>query len=158
MVGAELAVGYLFAWLVRKAKRAGERADEHVDAALDAGVDQLSAKLHELVSGRLHGDPALERLSGEARKALESPSPRVATRVALALEDAAGEDEQFGADVEELVRRIQAVERPVKAVGGVAVGGDITVHARGGSVALGVVQGDVSLGNPPVPATGQAQP
>lgn len=79
MVGAEIAVGYMFAWLVRKVRRAGKRADGQVDMALDASVDRLGEKLHELVSGRLHGDAALERLAGSAtqggRGTCMGPSP-----------------------------------------------------------------------------------
>lgn len=40
--------------------------------------------------------------------------------------------------------------------GGLAVGGDVDIHAEGGSVAAGVVQGGVHLGNPPRPGAGQS--
>jgi hypothetical protein len=38
---AAVAVGYLFAWLVRKAKRAGGRADAEADRVVDAGMNRL---------------------------------------------------------------------------------------------------------------------
>jgi hypothetical protein len=38
---AAVAVGYLFAWLVRKAKRAGGRADAEADRVVHAGMDRL---------------------------------------------------------------------------------------------------------------------
>ena len=160
MVGAEIAVGYMFAWLVRKARRAGERADGQVDAALDAGVDRLGQKLHDLVAGRLHGDTALERLTSEAQQELEAPSARLVQRVALALEDAADDDPEFGATVQDLVRRLQEAERTGSSVsaagGGLAVGGNMDVHAEGGSFAAGVVSGNVSFGNPQKPGMGRA--
>jgi len=160
VVGAEIAVGYMFAWLVRKARRAGERADGQVDMALDASVDRLGEKLHELVSGRLHGDAALERLAAEAQQKPETPSQRAVQRVALALEDAADDDPEFGVAVEELVRQLQAAEQKDRSVsasdGSVAVGGDVNVRAKDGSFAAGVVQGDVSFGNPHAPGTDRA--
>jgi hypothetical protein len=155
VVGAELAVGYVFAWLMRKGKRVGGRADEQVDTALDAGVDRAGEKLYELVAGKLQDDPALERLTGEAARGLEAPSPRLAQRVALALEDAADDDAPFSAALEELVKSLQAAEssdrRAVRAGdGGLAVGGSVLIHAEGGSFAAGVVR-DVHVGNPSMP-------
>ena len=38
MTGIEIAIGYLFAWAVRKAQHVAGRADREVDRALDAGV------------------------------------------------------------------------------------------------------------------------
>jgi len=160
VVGAEIAVGYVFAWLVRKARHAGQRADGQVDSALDAGVDRLGEKLHDLVAGRLHGDAALERLTAEAQQGPEAPSPRVAQRVALALEDAADDDPDFGTALEDLVRQLQEAERTAGSVAaadrGVAIGGNVSARADGGSFAAGVVTGDVHFGNPPVPGTGPA--
>jgi len=160
MVGAEIAVGYVFAWLVRKARHAGQRADGQVDAALDAGVDRLGGKLHDLVAGRLGGDTSLERLGAEAARELEAPSERTAQRVALALQDAAEDDPEFGAAVEDLVRQLQDAHRASGSVsaadGGVAVGGDVKTTARDHGVAVGILHGNLNIGNPPVPGTGQA--
>jgi hypothetical protein len=150
VVGAELVAGYVFAWLVRKAKRVGTRADGQVDEALDAGVDRLGRHLHELVAGTLHGDPAFERLEAEARQGLEAPSPRTAQRVALALEDAAEHDPGFGSAVEDLVERLKA-GGAVAGAGGLAVGGWLEVRAQGGSIAAGVIHGGAQIANPPVP-------
>jgi hypothetical protein len=49
VVGAELVVGYVFAWLARKGWRAARRTDAQVDQAIDTTVDRLGGKLHELV-------------------------------------------------------------------------------------------------------------
>jgi hypothetical protein len=160
VVGAEIAVGYVFAWLVSKARHAGQRADGQVDAALDAGVDRLGEKLHDLVAGRLSGDASLERLGAEATRELEGPSERTVQRVALALHDAADDDPQFGAAVEDLVRQLQDAHRASGAVsaadGGVAIGGSVQATARDHGFAVGVVQGNVVLGNPSAPDTGPA--
>jgi hypothetical protein len=154
--GAELVVGYVFAWLVGKGKRVGARADGQVDEVLDAGVDRVGERLHELVAGKLHGDRAWERLTAEAGEGLDAPSPRTAQRVVLALEEAGDEDASFAALVEDLVRRLQAAGGVVSAGdGGVAVGGSVSIEASGGSVAAWEIRGGVSLGNPPVPDPSQ---
>ncbi|HUC25651.1 MAG TPA: hypothetical protein VMA73_23340 [Streptosporangiaceae bacterium] len=41
------------------------------------------------------------------------------------------------------------------ATGGMAVGGDVDIHAEGGSVAAGVIHGGVRIGNPPQPGPDQ---
>jgi hypothetical protein len=157
--GAEIAVGYVFAWLVRKARHVGQHADGQVDAALDAGVDRLGEKLHALVAGGLQNDAALERLTAEAQLALDAPSPRVVQRVALALEDAAADDPQFGSAVEDLVRQLQAAERAAGLATatdrGAAISGNVNVHVEGDAFGAAVVTGDVNLGNPRLPDTGR---
>ena len=75
-VGAEIAVAYMLSWLLAKARRAGKRADGHVDAAIDAGVDRLGRSLHELISGKLRGDLALEQLEREAKSDAQRPTER----------------------------------------------------------------------------------
>jgi hypothetical protein len=138
VVGAELVVGYVFAWLARKGWRAARRADAQVDQAIDAAVDRLGGKLHELVAGKLHGDASLVRLNEEADQGAVEPSARTRTRVALAIEDATERDTAFGAAIEELVCRLQATQGGVSAgAGGIAVGGDVRVSADGGAFAIG---------------------
>jgi hypothetical protein len=154
MVGADVVVGYVFAWLVGKARRVGARADGQVDEALDAGVDRVGERLHELVSGRLHDDPAWERLTGEAREGLEVLSARTGARVALALEDAVEHDPAFGGAVDELVARLSA-GGTVAGPGGVAVAGSLDIRAGGGSIAAGVIHGGARVGNPLVPGPRQ---
>ncbi len=53
MTGVEIAVGYVFAWLVAKGRRVAGRADTEVNRSLDAAMDRL----HELVSRKLNGVP-----------------------------------------------------------------------------------------------------
>jgi hypothetical protein len=159
MVGAELVVGYVFAWFAGKARRAAGRADAQVVCLVDEGVDRLGGRLHELVAGRLRNDPALERLEGEAERGLGEPSARVKQRVVLALEDAAADDPGFDAELEEVVRLLEAAHRNAGVFaegGGLAAGGDVNVRAQGGSFAAGVVQGNVTFANPRVPGTGES--
>lgn len=156
MFGAELVAGYVFAWLVRKAGRVGVRADGHLDAVLDAAVDRSGERLLELVSGRLQGDPAFERLASEAEQGLEEPTARTTQRVTLALEDAAEDDPAFGQDVGALVAELKAAfenSGSVRAAdGGFAAGGDIDIQATGGAVVAGKIVGNVST-NPQMPGT-----
>jgi hypothetical protein len=157
MFGAELVVGYLFAWLAGKGKRAARRADGQVDRAVDAAVDRLGEKLHQLVAGKLGDEPSLERLGEEAQQGAAEPSERTKTRVTLALEDAVERDPAFGAELDELVRRLREADPGVSAAaGGVAIGGNVDMRADHGSVAANVVQGDVNFGNPPTPGTDSA--
>jgi hypothetical protein len=153
VVGAEIVVGYVFAWAVRKARRVGTRADEQVDAALEAGVDRAGGKLHELVVGRLKHDPALARLVGEAEQGAEVPTPRTVQRVALALEDAADQDPQFAAAVDALTKQLQvALASPSAAwaLGGVLAGAQ-QISAESGGIAAGVINGGVRIENPSGP-------
>jgi hypothetical protein len=157
VVGAELVVGYVFAWFAGKGRRAARRADGQVDQAVDAAVDRLGQKLHELVAGKLDGDPSLVKLQDEASQGGAEPSERTRTRVALALEDAAEQDPRFGVAIEELVRQLHKARGGVSSgEGGAAVGGDVRVQADNGAFAAGIVQGDVSFQNPQVPGTGLA--
>ncbi|MFD4764225.1 hypothetical protein ACFWOJ_37040 [Streptomyces sp. NPDC058439] len=158
MTGIEIAVGYVFAWLVRKAKRVTGRADEEVDRTLDAAMDQL----HDLVSTKLGGDPALHRLAEEAQAGQGEANDRTRQRVQLALEDAAEQDSGFREALDQAVEQIQSLNRASRAFGGVsagddgiAVGGNMNVRADHGSIAAGKIVGRVTLGNPPQPGPHQ---
>ncbi|MCL2554993.1 MAG: chromosome partitioning protein [Actinomycetia bacterium] len=144
MSGIEVAIGYLFAWLVRKARRVGGRADAEVDRTLDTAMDHL----HDLVGARLGEDPALERLADEAAAGGESPSVRTRLQVQLALEDAAEQDPGFRQALDRAVAQVRAAEG--RAHGGTSVGGDVHIEARDGSAAAWTM-GDVTVGNPPAP-------
>ncbi|MEU9022700.1 hypothetical protein [Actinomadura sp. NPDC048394] len=150
MTGLEIAVGYLFAWAVRKARRVAGRADQEVDRGLDAGMDRL----HDLVSRKLGNDPALARLSDEAEAGRQEPRPRTGQRVVLALEDAAEGDTEFADALQQVVEQLLAASNPSAGVsaseGGQAVGGNVDIRADHGSAAA-LTMGDVTLGNPPVP-------
>ncbi|MFJ7911173.1 hypothetical protein [Kitasatospora sp. NPDC096204] len=131
MVGMELAVGFLFAWAVRKAKRVAGRVDTEVDQALDAGMDRL----HEVVAVRLGTDPALERMIEEADSGLPEPTDRTRQRLRLALEEAAENDTGFAGTLREAVAEVQAAE----AAAGPAHGGNtMTGNTFHGPTAIAV--------------------
>ncbi|WP_201777565.1 hypothetical protein [Streptacidiphilus jiangxiensis] len=117
MTGIEIAVGYVFAWLVRKAKRVGGRADQEVDRGLDAGMDRV----HDLVSRKLGEDPALARAAQEAAEGREEPTERTRRRLTDSLEDAVEHDPGFAEALETLIAQLQAAAGP----GGGAVSGNI---------------------------------
>jgi hypothetical protein len=145
VTGIEIAVGYVFAWAVRKAKRAAGRADAEVDRTVDASMDRL----HDLVSRKLGQDPAVQRLAEEAAAGREEPSGRTRRRVELALEDAAEEDPAFAGELDRLVRQVQA-GTVTAGDSAQVIGGNVTIRADNGSAAAWSM-GDVTLGNPPPP-------
>ncbi|MFF4490519.1 hypothetical protein ACFY0F_29235 [Streptomyces sp. NPDC001544] len=154
MTGVEIAVGYVFAWLVGKARRVAVRADTEVDRGLDAGMDRL----HELISAKLGQDPALERAREEADAGQEVPSERTRRRLVDSLEDAAEHDPSFAEALEDLVRKLQSAVAAgsggVSATGdGQAIGGSVGIRADRGSAAA-LRMGNVTIGsteNPPPP-------
>ncbi|MDH6124839.1 hypothetical protein [Kitasatospora sp. GP82] len=154
MTGLEIAVGYLFAWAVRKSKRVADRADAEVDRGLDAGMD----KLHDLVSHKLGQDPALHKLTEEAEAGQAQPSDRTRQRVQLALEDAAEQDPGFAEALERAVKHLQAQTPTAGGVsagdGGQAVGGNVDISADHGAVAAWTITGNVTLGGPAQPGAG----
>jgi hypothetical protein len=123
MVEIGLVVGYLTAWVLRKAKRASGRLDAEVDAVMDAGLDRV----HELVAGRLGTEPALVRLEVEAAESGEV-SQRTRQRVELALVDEVERDEQFARALAGALGRLagaggpSAVEIDLRDARGVQVG------------------------------------
>lgn len=153
MTGIEIAVGYVFAWAVRKARRAAGRADAEVDRAVDAGMDHL----HELVSARLGQDPALERVAEEAETGHAELTERTRRRLTDSLEDAAERDPEFAAALAAAVAELQRAQgtagtagTAVAGPGGTAVAGDATITATNGSVAA-LTTGSVSVRNAPGP-------
>nr|WP_233273728.1 hypothetical protein [Streptomyces broussonetiae] len=154
MTGIEIAVGYVFAWAVRKAKRVAGRADEEVDRTLDASMDRL----HDLVSRKLGEDPALQKLAEEAAAGQDRPTDRTQQRVHLALEDATENDPAFAEALDRAVKDVQALSRAVGGIsagdGGQAVGGNVGIRADHGSAAAWSMR-DVTLGNPREPGPRQ---
>ncbi|MGW1080234.1 hypothetical protein [Kitasatospora sp. NPDC002522] len=112
----EIAVGYVFAWLVGKAKRVAGLADDEVDHALDAGM----RRLHDLVSRKLGEDPALRDLTEEAGSAREHPTARTRQQVELALRRAMEQDPAFAESLQHAVAQIQAITGPTAGDGGTA--------------------------------------
>ncbi|WP_344468482.1 hypothetical protein [Kitasatospora kazusensis] len=154
MTGIEIAVGYVFAWAVRKAGRVAGRADTEVDRTLDAGMDRL----HDLVSRKLGEDPAFKKLAEEAEAGQDGPSDRTRRRVHDALEEAFEQDPGFAEALDRTVEEMQALSRKVGGVsageGGVAVGEGVRIRADHGSAAAWNM-GSVTLGNPPQPGPSQ---
>ncbi|OIK25461.1 hypothetical protein [Streptomyces malaysiense] len=150
MTGIEIAVGYMFAYMVRKAKRVGRRADQEVDRGLDAGMDRL----HDLISAKLGNDPALERAAQEAEAGQDGLSERTGRRLTDSLEDAAERDPDFAQALTALVEQLQAARTTaapgdVSASGeGVAVRGRVNIKAEGGSAAA-LKMGSVNIGASP---------
>ncbi|MFE5031265.1 hypothetical protein [Streptomyces sp. NPDC056683] len=157
MTGVEIAVGYVFAWAVRKARRVAGRADAEVDLALDEAMDRV----HGVVTRRLGNDPELERLEAEAEAGQEEPSALTRQRVEAAVSRAVEEDAGFARELDVAVAAVQEAARAaggvVAGAYGLAVGGDLSVKAEGGSFAAGVanVRDGVRLGNPQQPGTGR---
>jgi hypothetical protein len=156
VVGVELAVGYVFAWAVRKARRVAGRADAEVDQTLDAGMDRL----HGLITAKLGQDPALERALEEAESGQEELSERTRRRLVDSLEDVAERDLAFAEVLGELVSKLQtgvAGGGVSASSDGQAIGGNVDIRADGGSVAA-LKTGDVTIGragNPPLPGPDQ---
>lgn len=149
MVGVDLAVGYLASWLWRKARRVGGQVDADVDDVLDASVERL----HRAVLAKLGDDPAVKQLTGEASAGTETEpvSPRTRQRVALALEEAAEQDGEFGRQFESLLADVKKADKAGSATvsGGarsVVAGGDVTISAPHG-VAAGTLQGPAVVQN-----------
>jgi hypothetical protein len=145
VTGIEIAVGYLFAWAVRKARRVGERADGEVDRVLDARMDRL----HELVSQRLGEVTVLDTLAEEAESGQAQLSERTSTRVRLALEQAAEQDPEFAEALRGLVQELHELTT------GSATGGAANNAISGGTFSGPVLQGrdfsGLSFASPPPP-------
>lgn len=155
MVGLDIAAGYLFSWLVRKARRAAGQADKAVDQILDAELDRL----HELVDRKLGMDPALERVKQEVQSGQKELSEVGQQWLTLALQARAEEDPGFGAALWQVLERLAAVSGEPgppapSAAGGVAVGGNVAVHAEDGSVAAVKIEGGLTV-NPRMPGPAQ---
>ncbi|MFE4977747.1 hypothetical protein ACFRAR_37295 [Kitasatospora sp. NPDC056651] len=106
MEGVELAVGYLFAWAVSKARRVAGRADAEVDQALDAGMDRL----HDVVATRLGREPALESVTREVTDGREEPTPETRNQLELALTDTASRDAEFAEALQRAVEQVRAAQ------------------------------------------------
>ncbi|WP_051900929.1 hypothetical protein [Streptomyces aureus] len=148
--GVEIAVGYVCAWLVGKARRVAGRADAEIDRGLDAGMDRL----HGLVSAKLGTDPALERAREEADagEGEREPSERTRQRLILALEEAAETDHDFTAALAQALAAVQAAG-PVD----VAFATGTAKATNGAAASTGVVRpGGTGSGSATAEHTGDA--
>ncbi len=125
----EVALGWVLAWVVAKARRVAVAADGVVDAAVD--------KVGQLVMDKLGADSAVQRLQVEAAESGEV-SELTRKRVGLALEDAV-RDTEFAQRLEAAVAEVTKAGGAVAGPGGVAISGG--VNAKDSGVAIGVVAG-----------------
>lgn len=148
MTGVEIAVGYVFAWLVRKARRVAGSADAEVDRALDVGMERV----HGLVGVRLGQDPALERARLEAESGPGELSERTRRRLVDALDEAAERDTDFAQALAQAVAAVQAAG-PVD----IARYTGAAKASGGGSASTGVVRpGGTGDGSATAEHTGEA--
>jgi hypothetical protein len=118
MSGLELAGGYLAMWGVSKLVRAGKRHGQKTDEKMGAGLDEL----HDAVVGKLGTDAALVKLDADVAQGVE-PSDRTLRRVQDAVEEAADDDHDFAADLEDLLARLEEARNSVPPVGGIDLRG-----------------------------------
>jgi hypothetical protein len=118
MTGLKLVAGYLIAWGVRKLKRAGKRLDEETDEVMDAGLDRL----HDAIASKLGTDPAVVKLDAAVAQG-EEPTDLTRRRVQDAVQEAAEEDHDFGAVIEELIARLEAARDGAPPVAGIDLRG-----------------------------------
>ena len=136
-MGLEVAVGFLIAWAVGKARRAGKQ----LDGVADQVVDASAVRLRDVLLRKLGGDSAMQRLQLEAAET-GTVSDRTQQRVTLALEDAVENDSQFAGELKAALAEAET--------GGTVISG--TANATGtGSVAIGAVGRDANLGQTPDP-------
>ena len=155
MTGLEIVAGYLARWAWRRARKLAGRLGDTVDAKVDEKLEQL----YDVVAERLGGDSSMKRLEKEATANLDAEptavSAGVADGVTYALSEAADEDPAFAARLRAAVDAAKAAMQVSAGDYGVAAGGNVHIHAEGGSIAAGTIHGSVNL-NPPPPGAGNA--
>jgi hypothetical protein len=117
------------------------------DAATAAAKDGYKA-LRAAVAARFAGHRSAEVVLSEHQT--DPDTWAVPLEKALSDTGAAG-DPAVVAAAEQLLRLLGAGDGVSAGDGGLAAGGDISVHADRGSVAGGVIHGGVRMGNPPPP-------
>jgi hypothetical protein len=142
IVSLEVAIGFVIAWVVGKARRAGQHLDGLADDVVDAGA----IRVRELVLTKLDGDSAVRRMEVEAAET-GKVSDRTRQRLELALEEATEEDEKFAAELSEALTQAREPRKD----NSVAVTGTATATGPGGSAvgAIGSITGNVAFGGAP---------
>lgn len=150
MTGIEIAAGYVFAWAVRKVRRAAPRADAEVDRVVDTVMDRF----HDLVTRMVGADPALDEAVEEARSGAAELSDLTHQRLVLSLMAAIKRTPTFENELAQVVSALQVVgvdapSRTVTAKGerSVAVGGSAGMVVTGDRVSLPGVVPDVPTGD-----------
>ncbi|MFI9453536.1 hypothetical protein [Amycolatopsis sp. NPDC052450] len=142
-MGLEVVVGFLIAWAVGKARRAGQQ----LDGVADQVVDASAARLRDVVLRKLGADSAFERLQLEAGQP-EGVSERTTQRVTLALEDAVEQDADFATDLKAAIAEAKK-SGAVASFGGTVVNGPVTASGHG--IAIGAVGRDANMRPAPDP-------
>lgn len=127
----------------------GRGQQRQTEAALEQ-LDQTAAMLEQAVADSEVGTD-LERVRSRLEIAWQ-------TRFTDLLESLPPDERREAAvQLRELVELApgQSQDGVSATTGGMAVGGDVDIHAEGGSVAAGVIHGGVSLGNPRQPGPDQ---
>lgn len=158
VIEAGVAVGYVVAWALRKARRVGGRLDAEADGVIDASLDRL----HEVVAAKLGGHPVLVELVEEAEEEGQV-SDLTRQQVELVLAAAARKDELFGQVVTELVGRLRTAEQASRGVvasgeGAAVFIGGAHAEARDGGLAFGQVAGGVQVHREPPGPPGPGRP
>lgn len=104
MFGADIAVGYLAAWAVAKARRIGAPVDAEVNRGLDDLGIRAAKRLREVIAAQLGTDPALIALEQESISG--TPSERTIRRVRDSLDEALERDPFFAEQVNELLSQL----------------------------------------------------
>jgi hypothetical protein len=123
----------------------GRGHKRQTEAALEQ-LDQTAAMLQRVVAGS-ETTADMKRVRSRLEIAWQ-------TRFTDLLENLdPGEREEAAGRLRELVELAQGSVSV--AAGGMAVKGNVDIHAESGSVASGVIHGGVSIGNPPTPGPDQ---
>ncbi|WP_434444236.1 hypothetical protein [Lentzea sp. E54] len=135
MKNTEIAVGLLVTWMTRSSI-----------SGRDLPNDQALAlrTVHELVTAKLSGDPALKRLEVEASDAGEV-RPRTRTRLEMALEDAAEDDRDFAKALEKAVSELRSKSGAVDDQARGAVINRITGNVSGRVIQARDIHGSVTF-------------
>jgi hypothetical protein len=143
-MGLELAVGFLIAWAVGKARRAGKQ----LDGVADQLVDASAVRLRDVLLRKLGNDTAVQQLQLEAAQA-GKVSDRTQQRVTLALEDAADQDKQFADELMDALAQADKNGALSATSGGTIISG--TAKATGHGIAFGAVGRDANVRQAPDP-------
>jgi len=134
VVEATLAIGYLTAWAVRKARRAGRRLDTIADETVDAGLDRLDG----LVRSKLACHPALKDLDDEAAAVANNGpvdgesqvSELTRQQLELSLVAAASKDQDFARQLVSVLADLQTAESDHSQIGGITMTATASGHGR----------------------------
>jgi hypothetical protein len=144
-MGLEVAVGFLIAWAIGKARRAGKQ----LDGVADQIVDASAARLRDVLLRKLGNDSAMQRLQLEAVET-GRVSDRTQQRITLALEDAVEQDTEFANELTSALAQAEKNGALVATSGGTVISGTATATGQG-SVAIGAVGRDANMGQAPDP-------